>query len=206
MMNRPGRLYYLLEFHGLDQDFIKEYCEDNLQRKDYIQAVLATAALFRSFNFDMLKAMVEDMNRYDESPSEVLKFLNVRLDSGGNEKFAVKLVVEGKPVKAQKNWSGSPVSDVIRIYTYPEGDDESEKNHYFSAKNLQKLDPKSRVFRFQNDAGVVLTLTPVPTTKISFDFDNIASSSIIKTPSVGATCDEVSVTEEENYAAMMGDY
>ena len=33
MLNRPGRLYYLLEFHGLDQAFIREYCEDNLIRK-----------------------------------------------------------------------------------------------------------------------------------------------------------------------------
>lgn len=36
----------------------------------------AVAALFTSCNFDMLKAMVEDMNRYDESPSDVLEYLN----------------------------------------------------------------------------------------------------------------------------------
>jgi len=54
MLNRPGHLYHLLEFKGLDQSFIKVYCEDNLLRKDYIPAVSATAALFRLFNFDML--------------------------------------------------------------------------------------------------------------------------------------------------------
>eukprot|EP00579_Thalassiosira_antarctica_P017092 CAMPEP_0201946486 /NCGR_PEP_ID=MMETSP0903-20130614/54441_1 /ASSEMBLY_ACC=CAM_ASM_000552 /TAXON_ID=420261 /ORGANISM="Thalassiosira antarctica, Strain CCMP982" /LENGTH=297 /DNA_ID=CAMNT_0048489587 /DNA_START=185 /DNA_END=1075 /DNA_ORIENTATION=+ len=63
MMNRPGRLYYFLEFNGLHQSFVQEYCEDNLLRKDYIPAVSAIAALFQAFNFDMLKAMVEDMNR-----------------------------------------------------------------------------------------------------------------------------------------------
>ena len=63
MLNRPGRLYYVLEFSGLDQDFVREYCDDNLLRKEYTQAVCASAALFQSFNFDMLKAMVEDMNR-----------------------------------------------------------------------------------------------------------------------------------------------
>jgi SpoVK/Ycf46/Vps4 family AAA+-type ATPase len=32
MRNRPGRIYYMLEFAGLDADFIQEFCEDNLAR------------------------------------------------------------------------------------------------------------------------------------------------------------------------------
>jgi len=84
MMNRPGRLYYMLEFNGLDASFVEEYCEDNLVQKEYIPAVTAISSLFESFNFDMLKAMVEDMNRYKEGPAEVLKYLNVRPDERGN--------------------------------------------------------------------------------------------------------------------------
>lgn len=65
MMNRPGRLYYMLEFNGLDASFVEveEYCEDNLVQKEYIPAVTVTviSSLFESFKFDMLKAMVEDM-------------------------------------------------------------------------------------------------------------------------------------------------
>merc|ERR1712013_604809 len=144
MMNRPGRLYYLLEFNGLDQSFVEEYCNDNLLRKDYIPAVSAAAALFQSFNFDMLKAMVEDMNRYGESPSEVLEYLNVRPDSEGSETFNVKLIVDGVKMekgKVQPTWSGSPTSEVIRVYSEPE-------------------DPKTRAFKFQNEAGEVLILTP----------------------------------------------
>jgi len=131
MMNRPGRLYYLLEFNGLDESFITEYCEDNLLRKDYIPAVSAAAALFQSFNFDMLKAMVEDMNRYGESPSEVLEYLNVRPDSEGSETFNVKLIVDGVKMekgKVQPTWSGSPTSEVIRVYSEPEDEEEDSKS------------------------------------------------------------------------------
>mmetsp|Transcript_10800 Transcript_10800/g.17441 ORF Transcript_10800/g.17441 Transcript_10800/m.17441 type:complete len:400 (+) Transcript_10800:120-1319(+) len=211
MMNRPGRLYYLLEFNGLDQSFVQEYCEDNLLRKDYIPAVSAIAALFHSFNFDMLKAMVDDMNRYDESPSEVLKYLNVRPDSGGRETFSVKLIIDGKKKgkgKVQPTWSGSPTSEVIRVYSCGDADNEdgNEKDHYFSAKNLLKLDPKTRVFKFQNEAGAVLILTPAPTTKFLPDYSALTSSLLKRTPSMDATCDVVLVTEEEKYEAMMGDY
>jgi len=206
MMNRPGRLYYLLEFKGLDASFVKEYCEDNLLRKDYIPAVSAIAALFRSFNFDMLKAMVEDMNRYDESPSEVLKYLNVSPDSGDGEHFNVKIMVDGKKKEnTQKTWNGSPTSEVIRVYSESKGGDNDEeeerKHHYFSAKNLLKLDPKTRVFEFQNEAGEVLTLTP----KVSLDYNILTSSALTKTPSVTTNCDAVSATEEEKYEAMMDD-
>jgi len=209
MMNRPGRLYYFLEFTGLDQSFVQEYCEDSLLCKDYIPAVSAIAALFQSFNFDMLKAMVEDMNRYDESPSEVLKYLNVRPDSGGNETFNVKLIVDGKKKdKVQKKWSGSPTSEIIRFHSKDKDEDGKDvaKRHYFSAKNLIELDPKTRAFKFQNEDGDVLTLTPAPASKFSLNYNILASSALNKAPSADATCDDVSATEEEKYEAMMGDY
>ena len=38
--------------------------------------------MFGEFNFDMLKALVEDMNRYDEAPDETIKILNTKPDAG----------------------------------------------------------------------------------------------------------------------------
>ena len=146
------------------------------------------------------------MNRYDESPSEVLKYLNIRPDSGGSETFTVKMIIDGKkPVKVQNKWCGIPISEVIRVYTESEDDEEGRKHHFFSAKNLLKLDPKTRVFKFRNDAGEVLILTPAPTQ--AFSLNNILGSSALNNaPSDNATGDAVSFTEEETYEAMMGDY
>lgn len=77
MINRPGRIYYSLEFHGLEDDFIREYSQDNLKNKEHVDNVIRITALFTEFNFDMLQALVEEMNRYDESPAQALHILNV---------------------------------------------------------------------------------------------------------------------------------
>jgi hypothetical protein len=84
MRNRPGRIFYSIEYEGLDEAFIKEYCEDCLERKDRIQSVLTYSKMFTRFNFDMLKALVEDMNRYDESAADVIKLLNAKPENDRN--------------------------------------------------------------------------------------------------------------------------
>lgn len=40
MKNRPGRLYYMLEYEGLDENFIREYCQDNLKNLSSIEQVV----------------------------------------------------------------------------------------------------------------------------------------------------------------------
>lgn len=225
MMNRPGRLYYLLEFNGLDASFVEEYCEDNLLQKEYIPAVTAISGLFESFNFDMLQAMVEDMNRYHEGPAEVLKYLNVQPDSsrGNREKFNVKLIVNGvKKDNAQKTWLGNPLSKIIEIHSEGYHDKEEKKEEcnedgekyvcYFSAKNLQKLDAKRCVYRFQNEANAVLVLSRVPKLATSLNFDAFASSAMRRSSSIDGIGDtEVPLSEEEKYKATLdtldwGDY
>lgn len=78
MRNRPGRIFYMLDFKGLDPDFIREYCEDKLNSKEYIERIVQITGTFSAFNFDMLKALVEEMNRYNEAPQEAMKMLHVR--------------------------------------------------------------------------------------------------------------------------------
>jgi len=85
MKNRPGRLYYSFEYGGLPLDFIREYCEDQLNNKAHIDKLCAISTAFYRFNFDMLKAIVEEMNRYNESPQDVLKVLNAKPSSDSRE-------------------------------------------------------------------------------------------------------------------------
>lgn len=92
MQNRPGRIYYLLEFSGVGQEFIAEYCHDNLHPKEHIPDILRLSSLFTSFNFDMLKALVEEMNRYGEPPVKALEMLNVRPEfDEGTPKYMVTI-------------------------------------------------------------------------------------------------------------------
>lgn len=78
MKNRPGRLFYYIEYAGLDIDFVREYARDTLKNQDMVEVLCNTSTLFDRFNFDMLKAIVEEMNRYDETPAEVLKIVNAK--------------------------------------------------------------------------------------------------------------------------------
>lgn len=78
MKNRPGRLFYNIEYDGLSLAFIREYCNDMLKNKTHIDRLCAISSMFYRFNFDMLKAIVEEMNRYDESPQDALKLLNAK--------------------------------------------------------------------------------------------------------------------------------
>lgn len=114
MKNRPGRLYYNLSYEGLDAAFIREYCEENLKNKANIDGVCRIAAAFSAFNFDVLKAMVEEMNRFDETAGQVMKFLNASPSNGGKREYRVSLTKAGQKVTTHQ--------DVIRAN--PTGTDE----------------------------------------------------------------------------------
>lgn len=98
MCNRPGRIFYMIEFKGIDESFIREYCEDNLDNKQYIDHICRLVNLFDSFNFDMLKALVEEMNRYNESPSDALTMLNAKPLVDSRIKYRVSVVSSKKTV------------------------------------------------------------------------------------------------------------
>lgn len=123
MRNRPGRIYYMIDFAGLDANFIREYCEDNLKNQKHTNTMCNISTIFDAFNFDMLKAMVEEMNRYDESPQDVLKIINVRqeFDEGGN--FDVEVTYRGVTVTNHEyddGFRGNPMRGFSFQYCIPD--------------------------------------------------------------------------------------
>lgn len=147
-LNRPGRVYYYLQFKGVSLDFIQECklfvfgilawatrinytvsfltpaytitdCQDNLRDLSKTEEILAAAGLFDSFNFDMLQAMVQEMNLYGESAREVLKWLNVRPELASRGNFYVKrLTIEGNDISEDQrstDWFGNPLEGTIRM-------------------------------------------------------------------------------------------
>jgi hypothetical protein len=86
----------------------------------HVEQIVSIAGLFEAFNFDMLQAMVQEMNLYDESPRDVLKWLNVRPEFGGMSQFVIQqLTVGGNDVPekslAENQWYGNPMKNVIHI-------------------------------------------------------------------------------------------
>lgn len=165
MRNRPGRIYYMLDFDGLDMNFVQEYCEDNLINKRNIDNVCKVAGLFTKFNFDMLKALVEEMNRYGESAKDAIKMLNAKPEFGDNSRYDINVVVNGKALPKQdiqpSVWSGNPLSIDnefnVGYYTRFKGD-ETWNEVFLGSEDLQKIEPQVGRFVFaKDDVTVVLT-------------------------------------------------
>lgn len=184
MRNRPGRIFYMIDFRGLDTEFVREYCEDNLLDQTQIQAVCNVSGVFSKFNFDMLKAMVEDMNRYGETPQEVIKLLNAKPEFSSDAKFDVSLQVAGLDIEladlSNKVWSGNPLTDTAEIsfkeYNSDDVDPEisaepaivgssTAKTDWswdyamFTPQDLLKVDAVNSKFVFVNEDGQRLVLT-----------------------------------------------
>jgi energy-coupling factor transporter ATP-binding protein EcfA2 len=172
MRNRPGRLFYMLDFKGLDTAFITEYCEDNLKNKTHIEKLCQIASLFAQFNFDMLKATVEEMNRYDEAPEDALRMLNVKPEFDSGNKFNIKLQINGADLKdddlESQEWSGNPLQGQVQVhyknFAEQRGDDGDWDWDWerlrFTAVDLKKIDSQTGKFVFVKD-GAVLTLNRV---------------------------------------------
>jgi energy-coupling factor transporter ATP-binding protein EcfA2 len=126
LINRPGRLYYSFEFRGIGEKFIREYCADRLKDVSKTNEVTRAAGMFRSFNFDMLQALVEEMNRYDEGAKDALRYLNIN-PVQDYAQYGVSLIPAGfkEPVTAtQPNRVYSPLTKegreyVINTYSLP---------------------------------------------------------------------------------------
>lgn len=164
MKNRPGRMFYMLSFTGLDRSFIEEYATENLIDKTRVGSVIAVSALFQKFNFDMLKALVEEMNRYNETAQEAMQMLNTK-PSSDKLPFDVSIVTGGKALDMKGShreaWNGDPLTEDVTIEYYPR--DPKKRDEYrmfcFEPKHLKEIDGIDGIYTFENDDGDIVTLT-----------------------------------------------
>lgn len=173
MRNRPGRIFYMLDFRGLEEDFIREYCADNLQNQTYTDQICKIATMFDQFNFDMLKALIEDMNRFGESPQEVLELLNAKPEFANESNFKISLFIDDEQVPQEdvedSEWRGNPLQKGINMGYYVRGknkddddDDDGEwKHERFTAGDLQHIDSRGSRFTLVNRNGARIVLDRV---------------------------------------------
>lgn len=131
MLNRPGRLFYSLEYSGLDENFIRDYCSKKLNNQEYTEQVVIYSNLVLAFNFDMLAAIVEEMNRYGESCWDVVELLNVR--GTGGVSYSVEVTFNEEAVRLHTCAKrANPIKDSIQVeldyYADPKKDKTVEKH------------------------------------------------------------------------------
>ena len=155
MINRPGRIYYHIQYDTLEVSFIEEYVNDNSTRKDLNKQIVQFCTLFQKINFDMVKAIVEEVNRYGETPLSIAEVLNTKIDGGtsfGKYYTITKLTESGQNILLEKVWF-----DFARFNPLAHKGDfsyEGEKEKYdvfFSPDNIVSFDRKSGTFTYQVD-------------------------------------------------------
>jgi hypothetical protein len=171
MRNRPGRIFYSLEYKGLEADFIREYCQDNLKAKEHIEKIVGIAGTFDQFNFDMLKALVEEMNRFGETPQEAMNMLNAKPEYSNNSRYTMKLMVNGEEIAEtnfdEREWEGNPLSKNVHVnYKQYDKDDDGEETWdwegiRFEPSHLKKIDGNGNKYVFVDSRGNTLVLTKI---------------------------------------------
>lgn len=177
MINRPGRIYYSINYDELDSVFIEQFCADNLNNKTYIEDVKVVAATYNGFNFDMLQSLVEEMNRYDESPRQALEMLNASVEDEHDSVFLIEFFKDNKQIKKPylwtEYWTGNPWlggRNKIEVVFYPTEKalrDEGYEKVFFTIKDLVCVDFQGAL-TFENQAGLKLKLNRVKSNKFDY--------------------------------------
>lgn len=99
MFNRPGRIFYLKNYAGLDNDSIEAFVKEKLVNQDHFEEAVSVFERFHQLNFDTMQAVIEECNRYNESPRQVIQHLNVTVQLPGVESFDITV----ERIKAEAN-------------------------------------------------------------------------------------------------------
>lgn len=165
MHNRPGRLFYSLEFNGVDENFIREYCGAWLRDPVHIEQVVRIASVFEEFNFDMLQALVEECVRYLESPMKAVRMLNIKPEKN-TATYIYQVFVGGKETDNYWNGkyhNGSPLAmeEVDVHFSVPKGmarpkclrgrGDDVHVYHRFGPQHFVKVDGTTGKIHFKED-------------------------------------------------------
>jgi hypothetical protein len=192
MRNRPGRIFYMIDFKGLDEAFIREYCYENLAKPEpkIVDTVVNISSVFAAFNFDMLKALIEEMNRYGETPQEAMRILNVKAEFDAGAAYHVEIFKGDRTATriSPSTWNGTPLSarEICISWRFerkkksgaveetavlsPVEDDEDDGwgEEDFGQEDLVKFNNKTGQFIFEKD-GVTMILTKERPKYFNFD-------------------------------------
>lgn len=157
--NRPSRLRYSIHYSGLDESFIREYCEDTLYDKGYIESIVSYSMTCADFNFDMLQVLVDELNYYGGKFEDIVEILNVKSFSNTADIWDVEITVPKEHAKeivlTQKTFKGDPVrylssfGNIEISYSVKYEDDEVDYFEFnLNPADIKKLDRSSEVIVF----------------------------------------------------------
>ncbi len=157
ILNRPGRVYYHIRYNGIEEEFIREFCDYHLQNKEYTESFVSLSKVIGKFNFDILQALVQECNIHNEPPSKNYQFMNIDIDDT-RDPFSYTLIHSGG---AKKNGTiNTSIYDSFWMYINinskktqndDDNDDDDEKSIYFGYSNIVEFDKSRGLFIYKKD-------------------------------------------------------
>lgn len=113
MFARPSRIFYHYKYNAIDKDTVIGYCNDFLNNKQFIENIISIHDFMgSSFNFDILQSFVQESNRYNENPMDMLDILNIKNNNFYTEYKHFKYTIENNSITVEKSLEES---DIIQL-------------------------------------------------------------------------------------------
>ncbi len=76
-ISRPGRIKYHYKFTKISDASIRAYCKDNLDDQSLTEDIVRSLNKVMYVSFDIVKAVVEELNLFEVSVQDALEYLNI---------------------------------------------------------------------------------------------------------------------------------
>lgn len=113
LLQRPGRLRYVVEFNDLQRDVIEEIVDDMLQYPEHRNATIEFIAGLKMITVDIVKAVISEVNIFNETPEAFKSVFNVE------EKGTAFNVYSGDVAKSSNRVN--PIYTSVTIEPNPDG-------------------------------------------------------------------------------------
>lgn len=162
MINRPGRIYYMFEYEGLSRKFVMEYVEDNLNNKSLLKRFDIICNLIPSVSYDILSALVEECNRYNQDPLVALEILNIKPEFFGEEIYKCQLYIDDNLIVTTSKRL-SPLSGASFYIEYFDKSKDDYLSEYFYSSNMVTM--KGDYIEYNNGKSFLKCYKEEPTKK-----------------------------------------
>lgn len=83
LLDRPSRVHYLKKFRNLDVTVIREIMDDLLEHKEFSAEIVDYLQSLSIVTIDIVKTVIEEVNRFKESPRHFKDILNISIAKSG---------------------------------------------------------------------------------------------------------------------------
>lgn len=80
LKSRPGRIAYHYRYESCQEETIRNYCADNLKKKELEDEIVSELIATRYVSLDIIQALVEEINNFDVTVAEAMEYMNINVE------------------------------------------------------------------------------------------------------------------------------